>query len=218
MTGRLSLKLILLTLLIVPGPAFAGTLMEVKAGYAVENIDSQDINQTVGANAGTNSGTSFPKLETLSAVSADAIAFFPALSLGLGARYEKFTGSKSSDGQESKAAWERVSVLASYRAFDEGFYFGPIASLGVSNEFKYTTSANGSDSDYKAKGNLSASGGLEAGAKLSILRIGLEAGYLYAMLGEIKDSLGNSILKQDGLPAQADLSGPYAKVLVGLGF
>lgn len=197
-------------LLMFPSLGHAATLMEIKAGYAIESVDPKDINEMNRASS--------VQLGSLTAINADVTAFFPSLPLGLGARYEKFTGHETSGGIETKARWERVSVLASYRAYDDGFYFGPIASLGVSNEFKYTITDNARELDFKTNGNLSASGGLEAGAKLSILRLGLEAGYLYAMLGEVKDASGSPVLQENGNAVKADLSGPYARVLVGLGF
>lgn len=204
----LLLPLLASFLVLGSAPAYA-TILEVKAGYAFAKISASDID---------DASPELPEFDEATWLSGDAIAFFPGFPLGVGARYEETSARQSGSGRQVDENWKRISVLASWRFIDDLVYLGPIFSFGVSNEFKYTRESSGSELVYKTKKNLSLTAGLETGMKLSVFRLGLEAGYLYANLGELKDPSSNPLLEADGSTARADLSGPYARALVGFGF
>jgi hypothetical protein len=189
----------------------AQALIELKGGYSFLNTNPVDIN-------GLNPST-VPKLGTMNSVSIDAMATLPAMAVGLGVRYETISAKDTSTSGSFKADWTRVSIIVDKRLIDTGVYAGPVATIGVSNDFKYATTINGTRTDYHSSGNVSASGGFELGARLSIFRFGGEAGYMYAPLGQLKNqTAGGTAMKADGSAAQVNLSGPYFRLLFGLGF
>ena len=189
----------------------AQALIELRGGYSYLNTNPKDIN---------NSSTGLPELRVMNSVSADALASVVGMPLSLGVRYETFTAKPvaTTTGQV-ESTWTRVSVLAGKRLMDQAYWIGPLATVGVSNDFKYKTTVGSTVTNYRTSGNISASLGLEAGVRLSILRVGLEAGYMYAPLGDLKNSsTGLNATQSDGTAVKADLSGPYARALVGFAF
>lgn len=201
---------LLLTALVLAGIATpASALIELKAGYSVINTSPSTLNDYIAP---------APKVEALQSLSADVMASLPLLPVGLGVRYETIGSSSSTSGIESKVEWQRMSILANKRFVDTGIYIGPIATVSVANEFKYKRTTGGVTTEYKAGDNMTASLGLEAGLKLLLLRIGAEVGYLYAPLGELKDSAGVVAADSSGTAVKPDLSGAYYRAVIGFGF
>ncbi len=188
----------------------AHALIELKGGYSFIETSPTDIN---------NLNSTAPKTGTLNAVSVDAMATVPMMPVGLGVRYESISAKNTKSSNDSSVNWSRVSILVNKRLVDTGLYFGPIATIGVSNDFKSHSNISGVGTDYTANGPISETLGLEAGAKLAIFRVGAEAGYMYAPLGKLKNSTSKTTsLTTSGAEAKADMSGPYFRLLVGLGF
>ena len=188
----------------------AHALIELKGGYSFVMSNPNDINAVNPA---------APKTGTLNALSVDAMASVPMMPVGLGVRYETITAKNTKTTNDSSVNWTRVSILVNKRLVDTGLYFGPIATIGVSNDFKYHSNIAGTGTDYTAKANISETLGLEAGAKIAIFRVGAEAGYMYAPLGKLKNTTtGADAVTSSGASVSADMSGPYFRLLVGLGF
>ena len=195
--------------LLLPSPE-ALALIELKGGYSFIMSNPNDINSVNSA---------APKTGTLNALSFDAMASVPMMPVGLGVRYETITAKNTKTTNDSSVNWTRVSILVNKRLVDTGFYFGPIATIGVSNDFKYHSNIAGTATEYNAKANISETLGLEAGAKIAIFRVGAEAGYMYAPLGKLKNTTtGTNAVTSSGSDASADMSGPYFRLAVGLGF
>lgn len=201
--------LLALLALLLPSPE-ARALIELKGGYSFIMSNPNDINALNSA---------APKTGTLNALSVDAMASVPMMPVGLGVRFETITAKDTKTTNDSSINWTRVSILVNKRFVDTGLYFGPIATIGVSNDFKYHSNISGTGTDYTAKANISETLGLEAGAKIAIFRVGAEAGYMYAPLGKLKNTTtGADAVTSSGASASADMSGPYFRLLVGLGF
>ncbi len=161
----------------------------------------------------------YPETKTLRSYGADLIFTLPSMPVGLGGRYEKFFAQQSNSIGESAADWTRVSILINSRIVDEDYYLGPIATIGVSNQFRYTTTPTGSPSlEYKSDGNLSGTLAAEAGYKFSNWILGGELGYMYAPLGDLKDSSGQSVQNSGGGGVTTDLGGFYLSLSAGLTF
>jgi hypothetical protein len=190
--------------------SFAHAILEVKASYSVLNSTPNDINQIT---------TGMPSMTELAGFGGEVMAMLPAMPIGIGARYERLTANGSNSVGSFDSTWTRVSVVVNRRLFDTGFYLGPILTLGVSNDFKYSTTINNVTTDYKSTGNISATVGIEAGLKLSVFRLGAEAGYMYATLGDLNNNAtGTLVTRPDGSSVKTDLSGPYLRATAGFGF
>lgn len=202
---KFSALALLLTLSFV-APAHA--LIELKGGYSLHNVTPTELNDAFVA---------YPKIETMESISADVTTSVPGIPFGLGVRYETIKKTVTSGANSSKIDWVRTSVLMNKRWIDTGFYVGPIATISVTNDFKYTTD-NGTDVTYKAANPITGTVGFEAGAKLIILRLGGEVGYMYAPMAEIKDPSGTAVVGASGSAINVDMSGVYYRATVGFGF
>lgn len=188
----------------------AHALFEIKGGYSFLYVNPSDINDV-----GSSLGLKFEKMTNLSA---DVMASLPTMPVGLGVRYETLKANESQAGNEFNSTWRRVSVLVNKRFVDTGAYLGPIVTIGVSSDYKFSTKTAGITTDYKATGNVTASAGIEAGVKMMLIRLGGEAGYMYAPLGDLKATDGTPFSKADGSTAKADMSGTYIRLTAGFGF
>ena len=196
-----------LTLASLPAQA----MFELKLGYAVLNSNPSALNSAVGSG---------PSIGSQQAIVVDALVMPPKFPLGLGVRYESFTqnpGDGSTVAGGAKSTLTRVSVIINKRLVDTGFYFGPIATIGVSNALTYALTKSNVTANDTASGSVTASAGLEAGAKVSLIRLGGEVGYLYAPLGNLKSSSGADV-QNNGSSIAVDYSGAYARATLGFGF
>jgi len=184
----------------------ARALIEIKGGYTLLNVNSGDINDA-------NSSFVLPKLDSLTGFHADVMAMLPLMPVGLGLRYESLSRKEAGTGGEFKADWTRISLAINSRLIDTLFYLGPIATIGISNDFKYTIAGT----EFKTDNSLNASVGVEGGAKLGLFLAGAELGYMYAPLGDLKGASGSTITV-NGHSAQADMSGVYFRIALGVGF
>ena len=206
---QLSLCLILFFALLATSP-MAHAILEVRGAYSILNSTPNDINGMT---------TGMPAMTQLTGLGGDVIASLPGMPVGLGARYEQFKANGSNSTGSFDSTWTRVSVIVNKRLFDTFIYLGPILTAGVSNDFQYSTTIANVTTNYKSTGNISASVGLEAGLKLSVFRIGGEAGYMYATLGDLNNSSSGALAtRTDGTAVKTDLSGPYFRATAGIGF
>jgi hypothetical protein len=204
-------RLALILSFCIPSMALAET--EIRAGYSRLFANPAEVNDYVSP---------YPEVRALDTWTADAIFTLPSMPLGLGGRFEKFNQRESNATGETYAAWTRVSFLVNSRLIDEpSYYVGPIASIGVSNAFRLslTPAASPASVDYKATGNLSGSLAVETGYKYDYFLVGAELGYMYAPLGDLKDSAGVSV----SIPGQrgglkTDLSALYLNLNIGVHF
>ncbi len=140
-------------------------------------------------------------LTSMAGFNLDAIVELPLLPFGFGLRYENL-------GSEVEiplvgtvdSSFERTSLLVNYRIIDLFAYFGLIGTIGFVNDFK--VEVPGATSELDA--SLTYSAGVEGGVSLGLIMLGAELGYMVADV--------------DGNGLEADLSGVYAKALVGVGF
>lgn len=140
-------------------------------------------------------------LKSMAGFNVDAIVELPMVPFGFGLRYENL-GSKISIPTigDVDATFERTSLLVNYRIIDLLVYAGLIGSLGFQNNLKVETPGSTTELDT----SLTYSVGAEAGVSLGLIMLGAELGYIGAKL---KDNTN-----------EGDLSGVYAKALVGVGF
>ena len=187
----------------------AQALIEVKGGYSMFTTTPGALNDNFSA---------APKITQLQGLSVDVMGNVPLMPVGLGVRYETLKRNETSGTSGSEVDWKRTSILINKRLIDTLIYIGPIATVSVASDFRYRSTVNGVATDYKTDSAFTATVGVEAGAKLTIFRIGAEAGYLYAPMGELKTSAGVPVNNSAGSKLTFDMSGPYVRILAGFGF
>ncbi len=167
----------------------AQALFELRAGYGVQTPADDEV------------GTA--NLKSLAGFNLDGIVELPLLPFGFGLRYENMASEVENIPLvgTADASFERTSLLINYRFIDLFAYAGVIGTIGFVNDYKIEIP--GATSEYDA--NLTYSVGAEAGVSLGLIMIGGELGY---MMADLEGSGGSEI----------DLSGVYAKALVGVGF
>ena len=199
----LSGVLICFALSLLSNPAAA--LLEARVGYEMLNI--------AGIN---NQDDNLPSTNNLTGLTADGLVILSDYVIGL--RYENLSGKKTSGSNEIEAKFNRTSVVLGYRLWDTGLYFGPIATVGVLSTLNYKT-RSAAPVEYKNE-KMTLGLGIEGGVHLLGLLVGGEIGYLSANMGNLKYK-GTGAEATGAMNAQkmpADLSGVYARVLVGLAF
>lgn len=189
------MKLVSLLVLIFSLSSTAHALIEVRGGYGL-TTPSKDFN---GASVSTAYG-----------FNADVLVKPPMFPFGLGVRYEnlgaKYDVLSGTTNVDMKVT--NLGLLINYRIIDMVFYVGPIAFVGVSNSATVNTTLLGVTAESKYKSSMVYSLGAEAGASLGLLSLGAEAGYNF-----YKYTYDSGTVNSD-----LDLSGIYAKVIVGFGF
>ena len=170
----------------------AHSLVELRLGYGVQTPAEDSV------------GTS--TLQSMSGINLDAIVDLPMVPFGFGLRYEDMGFDVAQlTGGDLEASFKRTSLLVNYRFIDLFAYLGVIGSLGFVNDMNLQFNGGGEANWDSA---LTYSVGAEGGFSFGLFMVGAELGYMSANL-EDSDNLGNS---------DADLSGIYAKALVGLSF
>lgn len=165
-------------------------LFEVRAGYGLQTPSDPD---------GVNS------LTTMHGFNLDALVKIPLVPVGLGLRYENMGFDLEAGAQSLSSSMQRTSLLVNYRIIDFFFYLGAIGSIGFVNDATIGIPGLG-ERDFNS--SLTYSVGVEGGVSLGLMKVGAELGYLGANFGDNSGA---------GLP-DIDLSGIYAKALVGFGF
>jgi len=169
----------------------ANALFEIRAGYGVQTPGEQDVSAT-------------QNLSTMSGFNLDAIVELPMVPVGLGLRYEDMGFDFNQSGVSFESEMQRTSILVNYRIIDMFLYFGAIGSIGLVNDA--SISAPGNKAEFKS--SMTYSLGVEGGLSLGLMQVGAELGYLGANFEEDTNVYGSDL----------DLSGMYAKILVGVGF
>lgn len=205
---QLSLVFTALATILSFAPA-AHAVIELKGGYSLHTSSPGGLNDQFSSN---------PKITQLQSISFDAMGNVPLLPVGIGVRHETLKRNETANGLGSEVNWSRTSIIVNKRFVDTLIYLGPIATFSVASDFKYTSRNGSTTTKYKTDSALNATVGVEAGAKLSILRIGAEVGYHYAPMGELKTDAGVPVTNGNGEKVTFDMSGPYARVVVGFGF
>ncbi len=163
-------------------------------------------------------GSSMPAFKKMGGFAGDAMVSLPGLPVSLGVRYERFTEKGENGSGSFDSTFERQSLLVVKRYIDYGVYAGLVATVDFGNKFTYKKTQSGVTTNYKAKAKLTGSIGAEAGIKLLFLRIGVEGGYLYAPLGNLKFATTDVDVLYGGNPVEVNLSGSYVRGVVGLSF
>lgn len=187
----------------------AQALVELKAAYSMFSTNPSGLNDTFAGQ---------PKISQMQALSFDVMGNVPLMPVGLGVRHEMFSRKESNGALNSEVDWKRTSILVNKRLIDTGIYFGPVATVSFASDFKYRSDNGTTRADYKTESTLTATAGLEAGFKLVLLTAGIEAGYLHAPMGNLRDSAGVEVLDGSGSKINVDLSGTYVRATVGFGF
>jgi len=156
--------------------------------------------------------SSIPTITPTYGLGADVIISPPLFPIGFGLRYENMGVDVTSSGLEFKANYTRTAILLNYRLIDTLLFLGPIFSYGISHSGEIKAITNGVETaNYSSSKVSSYSVGLEAGVKLIGFHVGAEVGYEDFHWKEAHDKTGN-------LPdADINMSGSYAKVLLGFG-
>lgn len=194
-----------ITLLIfsfLSSPAFA-SLLELRVGYEMQSIKSIE-----------NQDANLPSHTGINGLTADFL-FIPT-DLVLGVRYENLSAKKTgSNDYYTEAKLTRTSAIIGYRMFNTGIYFGPLLTVGIVSDLKYKIQSAAA-SELKAS-KTTVGLGFEAGVHLLGLLVGAEVGYLSANMGKLQDDAGDA-RGANGSNMNADLSGTYARALIGLAF
>lgn len=157
----------------------------------------------------------FPSTETL-----------PSLKgWGAGLRFDSISSIKTDRiGNDSEIA-VRLFSFALQRKWDldfihPGAYWGPMAAVGIYQPSVVNLRlAPGDWIAYDVHKVRSLSAGLQAGVVLdTYFLFAAEAGYEWLTLDDLLSSNGDKPLSPTGGEKSADLSGPYAKLLLGLHF
>ncbi len=144
-------------------------------------------------------------LKKLDVLGLDLTVGIPFIPFDIGVRYEKLAGEISPNLFYADVKSVRKSILIKRRLFDFFGYFGVLGSIGVSHDNEYTVKSNEVLLQReRPKTDFSYSISLEGGVNLIGIQVGAEVGYLG--------------LKLKGKFETIDLSGPYGKILVGIGF
>lgn len=156
--------------------------------------------------------TSLPSIVPTYGLGADAVVTLPLMPLGFGLRYENQGLTASSGGLEFKTSYTRTALIINSRLIDTLLYLGPVFTYGIS----HSGSAKASETSYSTKFTSSKmssySVGLEAGVKLVGFNVGAEVGYMNFSWKNATDSTGTISGSRT-----LDMSGTYAKVMLGIG-
>ncbi len=197
----MKLRLLTLAVLSLVLSPTANAFVELKVGYSILNSDPKSYNAF---------NALVEPAKDLNGFTADLLLNSAIMPINIGARYEKWAVKKDGGITSSEVTFDRISVILNKRFIDTVAYLGMVATVGVSNEFKDAL-------NRKASSSLSGSIGLEGGMKFGFLMAGVEGGYLIAPLGDLKNSAGTTITNA-GAPVKVDMSGVYARAMVGFNF
>ncbi|MBX9766199.1 MAG: hypothetical protein K2X47_02920 [Bdellovibrionales bacterium] len=179
-------------------------LIDARAFVGLNTVNPGDLNKI----------TSPPvSLAGLLAYGAEVIVAPPLLGVGFGLRYEA-AGQKVETGSASldiKAT--RIAGVVNYRLIETGLFLGPIATVGLSHTLSASAAASTAGTSFSGSNATSFSLGVEGGVNLLGLILGAEVGYQSWIVNEIKDNGGAVVAN-----TKADLSGLYARAVVGFGF
>ncbi len=187
----------------------AQALVELKGAYSLFSTNPSGLNDNF---------TGQPKISQMQALSFDVMGRVPLMPVGLGVRHEMFSRKESDGALNSEVDWKRTSILVNKRLIDTGIYLGPVATVSFASDFKYRSANGTTRADYKTESTLTATAGVEAGFKMALLSAGIEAGYLHAPMGNLRDSAGVEVVDGGGSKVNVDLSGTYLRATVGFGF
>ena len=186
----------------------AHALVELKGGYSSHTVSPSSLDAAFSGVA---------KVNQLQSISADIMARVPLMPVGLGLRHEMLSFKGDQGGTSSKIDWKRTSVIVNKRLVDTGMYLGPIATFAMTNDFKYSITTNNVTTTYKTEAQLNGTLGVEAGIKLLLVSLGVEAGYMHAPLGNLRTDTGVEYLN-NGQKVDVTMSGPYFRGTIGFGF
>jgi hypothetical protein len=183
----------------------AHAIIEVRASYGVDTTSPADLNNNATANG-------VPTVGALTGFGIDAIVSPPLFPLGFGLRYESIGQTATVGANSAGVNYTRVSALIDYRVIDTLIFLGAIGSLGLTHTNSVNFNVNGNSQNYTGGSTSSYSVGIEGGAKLLGFMAGAEVGYQSYVNTGLTNANGSA------LNGKLDLSGSYAKVLIGFGF
>jgi len=157
-------------------------------------------------------GSAVPSIVPTYGLGADLVVTLPLFPLGFGLRYENQALSASSGNLEFKADYTRTAIIINSRLIDTLLYLGPVFTYGLSHSGEAKATQAAYSTKFTSSKMSSYSIGLEAGAKLVGFNVGAEVGYMTFMWKDASDSTGTISSKKD-----LDLSGTYAKIMLGIG-
>lgn len=183
----------------------AQALIEAKLTYGML-ASSPDLTQLY------NGATSLPSITPTYGLGGDLVLNLPLVPVGFGLRYESMGLKATSGGLEFKADTSRTAILLNYRLIDTILHLGPVFTYGVSHSSHITAIENGSTkSDFSSDSVQSYTIGLEAAVQVLAFIVGAEVGYEDMRWKNAHDKSGNFSDRD------INMSGSYAKVMLGLG-
>lgn len=157
-----------------------------------------------------------PKLEKQTFLGFDAIARFGAFPLRIGLRYESIGEEHTKYNKKVQLTASRFSGVLNYRMINSKIYLGLIGTYGFSHHLQIDL-PNDVETFDTSSGN-SKSLGLEGGVKFGPLRLGGEIGQLYLNFAKLKNKAGLTPVQNGIQIDEVDLSAPYYKIIIGVGF
>lgn len=142
----------------------------------------------------------------------DALVIIPVVGLGAGLRYENLGFTATSGSLTYKSTATRTALLVNYRIIDTLMYFGPIFSYGLSHTNEISVNDTTLSYQWAPDSSSSYQAGLEIGSKIGGILLGAEAGYQSMNWKKMTDKAGTSTSTPD-----TDMSGTYAKIILGFG-
>ncbi|MCB0393449.1 MAG: outer membrane beta-barrel protein [Bdellovibrionales bacterium] len=171
-------SILALFFLLTFGTSSQASMLEFRVGGSYHTVNPSDFNEFLKDNLDEDNIDSVKAIVTLTG---DGIFYLPMIPLGIGARVDWIgIPTQESDGTEFDFSLSRLALLVNYRVFDEFFYFGPIATLGLYHGLEMSVSGaeevEGETYDYDFKiddyKGASFSVGAEAGIKVAFFMVG----------------------------------------------
>lgn len=199
-----SLIVLFFSIITLSSPAHA--LIDVRLSYGLLT-SATDLTSLC-----TTCTTAVPGIVPTYGLGGDLLVTLPIpLIPGVGVRYESMGLTASSGGLDLKSEFTRTALMLTWRPLNNFIYFGPTFTYGLSHSTNIKAVDSGVvRSNFSSDAVDSYSASLEAGLHLLGFSVGAEAGYMYMKWKDAKDATGL-------VPTQnIDMSGPFAKILLGI--
>lgn len=136
---------------------------------------------------------------------------------GAGVRFDSISSYKMSGGEILEVGSRLFSLLGRYHWEANGLLWGPTVSVGVyQNSDASFLQPAAAFQKYKAGRGQNASAGAQLQWLKDVYVLGTELGYQHLILGSFTESQGARLATPSGSDVEADLSGPYLKLLLGV--
>lgn len=194
----------------------AQALIEVRAGYHLQQGDPKDYNSFVNDSC-SGCGT---KVSQIGGLGFDIMAKIPLIPIGFGIRSDTLQQSLDYSGvAKLTQTFMATSLVLNYRIIDTLAYIGPIVAYGISNKSTLKSEILGTEVYSGTAGKASSyTAGVEGGFKLGLMRLGAEVGYGNYLADEITNSADQVLSSGSTTAEKIDFTGSYVRIQLGVGF